>query len=61
MFDGEFFGVVVLVMAIAVAASLFRVLRRVRARRDLYARTILQGEGPGSYHHHSRVASKWCA
>ena len=47
MFDGEFFGVVVLVMAIAVAASLFRVLREYERGVIFMLGRFYKVKGPG--------------
>ena len=47
MFDGEFFGVVVLVIAIAVAASLFRVLREYERGVIFMLGRFYKVKGPG--------------
>ena len=47
MFDGEFFGIVVLVMAIAVAASLFRVLREYERGVIFMLGRFYKVKGPG--------------
>ena len=47
MFDGEFFAVVVLVMAIAVAASLFRVLREYERGVIFMLGRFYKVKGPG--------------